>query len=260
MGENRWDKMETNLLGELTSPEAEERLRRTGLAILPVGSLEQHGPHLPLDTDSWDAYHLSQEAVRLVKGEKPLILPPIPYGVSYHHMGFAGTISISPPTLYNLICEIGESLRAQGIKKLLVVNGHGGNEPALRAAAQSLKQKVGLVLFIESGGLVAPLREKLITTRNDVHAGEYETSTTLANREEMVRREKIPQPEVKYPSPYLEFSSPQRVSWGFDVGELSPQGVLGDPTKASKEKGEELWLSMIKALADLIEQLSSIEV
>ena len=60
-------------------PEAEKRLRRTGLAILPVGSLEQHGPHLPLDTDSWDAYHLSQEAVRLVKGEKPLILPLIPY-------------------------------------------------------------------------------------------------------------------------------------------------------------------------------------
>ncbi len=252
--------METALLGELTSPEAKERLGRKGLVILPVGSLEQHGPHLPLDTDSWDALHLAQEAVKLVKGEKPLILPPIPYGVSYHHMGFAGTISISPTTLYNLICEIGESLAAQGVRKLLVVNGHGGNEPALRAAAQSLKHKQGLVLFIESGGLISPLRGELIGTRNDVHAGEYETSTSLANRGEMVRKERIPQVEVKYPSPYLEFTSPQRVSWRFDVRELSRQGVLGNPAKASKEKGERLWHAMVEALADLIGQLSSIEV
>jgi len=252
--------METDFLGELTSPEARERMGRKSLVILPVGSLEQHGPHLPLDTDSWDALHLAQEAVKLVKGEKPLILPLIPYGVSYHHMGFAGTISLSPTTLYNLVCEIGESLAAQGIRKLLVVNGHGGNEPALRAAAQTLKYKQGLVLFIESGGLVSPLREKLIDTQNDVHAGEYETSTSLANRGEMVRSGKIRQVEVKYPSSYLEFSSAQRVSWGFDVRELSPQGVLGDPTKANKGKGEKLWSSMVEALADLIGQLSSIEV
>lgn len=250
--------METDLLGELTSPEAKKRMEKANLILLPVGSLEQHGPHLPLDTDSWDAFRLAQEAVKLVKGEKPLILPPIPYGVSYHHMGFAGTISISPTTLYNLVCEIGESLSAQGIRKVLIVNGHGGNEPALRAAAQRLRHKEGLVLFIESGGLTSPLREKLIKTRNDVHAGEYETSTSLANREGMVRKERIPQVEVEYPSPYLEFSSPQRVAWGFDVQKLSPQGVLGDSAKASREKGEIIWKAMVETLADLINQLSHI--
>jgi len=252
--------METDLLGELTSPEAKKRMGRVNLVLLPVGSLEQHGPHLPLDTDCWDAFHLAQEAVKLVKGERPLILPPIPYGVSYHHMSFAGTISISPTTLYNLVCEIGESLSAQGVRKVLVVNGHGGNEPALRAAAQSLRHREGLVLFIESGGLISPLREKLIGTKNDVHAGEYETSTSLANREEMVRKERISKVEVEYPSPYLEFSSQQRVSWGFDVRELSPQGVLGNPAEASREKGERLWISMVETLADLIDQLSSVEV
>ena len=87
------------LLGELTWPEARERFKEVDLAILPVGSTEQHGPHLPVDTDSFDAEYLAGQVAMACSDPKPIVLPLIPYGVSYHHDDFSGTISISPDTL-----------------------------------------------------------------------------------------------------------------------------------------------------------------
>jgi len=247
--------MEKFLLGELTREGAKNKFKRQNLAIIPVGSVEQHGPHLPLDTDTYDAYYLAKEAAKRVKGEKPIVLPPIYYGVSYHHMKFVGTISISPNTLQALIVEISRSLKRYGVKKILIVNGHGGNEPALRTAAQILKHEEGLQIFIESGGLISKEIKKVIKTKNDVHAGECETSTSLANREELVDKSRIPDEDAKYPSKHLEFSAEERIIWGFNIDEISKQGVLGNPKRASKEKGERLWKAAISNLSKFIEEI-----
>ena len=99
------------------------------IALLPVGAIEQHGPHLPLDTDAFDADYLARRVAMACSSPVPVVLPLIPYGVSYHHEGFKGTISISNDVLSRLVYEVGLSAAHNGIKKLVIINGHGGNGP-----------------------------------------------------------------------------------------------------------------------------------
>lgn len=249
--------MQKYLLGELTWVEAEKRFKETDIALLPVGSLEQHGRHLPLDTDSFDAYWLAKEVAEKVKYPKPLVLPPINYGISYHHLDFPGTISISPETLSQLVYEIALCLTKWNVKKLVIINGHGGNKPALECAMQRIKNELNIFVCIDTGELIAKEKSKIIETKNDVHSGEYETSTSLANREELVRKEEIKEAKLKFKSKYLEFD--RGIPSGIRVKELSSAGVLGNPKKASKEKGKKLWSLHIKKLVELIEDLKKIK-
>ncbi|MBU1186271.1 MAG: creatininase family protein, partial [Acidobacteria bacterium] len=128
------------LLGELTWPEAKVRFKEVDVALLPVGSIEQHGPHLPLDTDAFDADYLARRVAENCSFPKPLVLPLVPYGVSYHHEDFAGTMSVSPRTLSRIIYDIGICAARNGIKKLVIINAHGGNVPSLQFAAQMINR------------------------------------------------------------------------------------------------------------------------
>lgn len=251
--------MDKYLLEEMTWEEARDRFRETDIAILPVGSIEQHGPHLPLSTDAFDAYWLSREAVKLVKQPQPVVLPPVNYGIAYHHMSFPGTISLAPETLIALVYDIGCSLVQHGMKKLLIVNGHGGNTASLKCAAQKLSYEKSLQVFIDSGESASKERKEIVQTDNDVHSGEYETSTSLANREELVKREKFVKEIPDFASPYLAWSSVNQVSWVFKTDKISKSGVLGDATKASKEKGIELWKAHVNNLSEFIEYLKTIK-
>ena len=123
------------LLNELTREEL-KRIAPKTVAIFPAGATEQHGPHLTLDTDTYDAEYLAIEAAKRVSRPRPIVLPGIPYGVAYHHMDFPGTLAVSPDVLSRLVVEVGLSAARHGITKLVIVNGHGGNVPALRYAAQ----------------------------------------------------------------------------------------------------------------------------
>ncbi|MBI4722598.1 MAG: creatininase family protein [Candidatus Stahlbacteria bacterium] len=243
------------LLEELTWTEAKDKFKETDIALLPVGSLEQHGPHLPLSTDAFDAYWLAKEAVKRVASPKPVILPPINYGISYHHMAFAGTISLSPETLISLIYDIGCSLVTYEVKKLLIINGHGGNSPALKCAAQKLGFEKKIFVVIDDGKISASEQKEICSTQNDAHSGEYETSTSLANRPELVKLNGLVKEVPKFPSPYLAWDSANQVSWVFTTDKLSKSGVLGDATLASKDKGDKLWEAHIKNLAEFIEYL-----
>ncbi|MDI6839771.1 MAG: creatininase family protein [bacterium] len=250
--------MDKYLLEEMTWKEAQKKFKETDIAILPVGSLEQHGPHLPLSTDAFDACWLSKKAVERIAGSKPIILPPINYGISYHHMAFTGTISISPETLISIVYDIGVSLVTHGIKKLLIINGHGGNTPALECAAQKLNYEKGLMVFIDSGEIASKEHKEIVKTKNDVHSGEYETSTSLANREKLVKRDKLTKNIPKFASPYLAFSNGNQVTWVFETHKLSKSGVIGDATLASKSKGKKLWTAHIKNIVEFIEHLKNI--
>jgi creatinine amidohydrolase/Fe(II)-dependent formamide hydrolase-like protein len=247
--------MEDYILGKLTWVEAEKKFKTTDLAILPVGSLEQHGRHLPLDTDSFDASWLARKVVSKVKEPKPLVLPIISYGVSYHHLDFPGTISISPRTLAELVYEIAYCLRKWGIRKIVIINGHGGNKPALLTAAQRINKELGVFVCVETGELISKDKEKIIKTKCDVHSGEYETSTSLANRKEYVNLKEAKRSKsikLKFPSKYLEFG---KVPWTFNVKDLSSSGALGAPEKATENKGKKLWDLHVKKLVSLIEDL-----
>jgi creatinine amidohydrolase/Fe(II)-dependent formamide hydrolase-like protein len=244
-----------SVLAELTWPAAERRLREVDLALLPVGSIEQHGPHLPLDTDAFDADYLARQVAAGCSSPRPLVLPLIPYGVAYHHQDFSGTLSIGPDTLAKVVYEIGISVANQGITKLVIINGHGGNAPALKFAAQLINRDANIFTAVDTGETSDADIAQLIETRSDVHAGEVETSTALATRAHLVDMERATSFVPEFSSRYLDFSSKRSVEWYARTAKISPSGVMGDPSKASVDKGRRIWAVMIKNLIDFVEQL-----
>jgi creatinine amidohydrolase/Fe(II)-dependent formamide hydrolase-like protein len=246
------------VLGELTWQEARQRFNEVDVALLPVGSTEQHGPHLPLDTDAFDAEHLARTVAAVMEEPRPVVLPVVSYGVSYHHMGFCGTISLSNETLTSLIYEIGMSLAKHGIKKLVIVNGHGGNGPALQNAAQMINRDARIFACVDTGETSDVDVRKIIETPNDAHAGELETSTALAARPELVRMHKARKSVPRFSSRYLNFSTSRSVEWYTQTEKISRSGVLGDPTKANREKGERLWKIMVEHLVSFVDDLRNL--
>lgn len=246
------------LWGELTWPEAEKKFKEVDIALLPVGSIEQHGPHLPLDTDAFDADYLARRVAAACSNPKPLVLPLIPYGVSYNHAGFPGTVSIANDTLSRLVYEIGMSAAQNGIKKVVIINAHGGNSPALNYAAQMINRDARIFACVDTGETSDVDVNKLIETPNDVHAGEIETSTSLAVRPHLVRMDKASKKIPSFSSRYLDFSSKRAVSWYGRTKKISPTGVMGDPTKASAQKGKDIWEIMIAHLVAFVEDLKGL--
>jgi creatinine amidohydrolase/Fe(II)-dependent formamide hydrolase-like protein len=243
------------LWGELTWRQARTRIKKMDVALLPVGAIEQHGPHLPLDTDAFDADYLARRVAEACSDPKPLVLPPISYGVSYHHADFTGTVSISNDTLAKMIYEIGMSVSRNGIRKLVMINGHGGNSPALNYAAQMINRDARIFVCVDTGETSDVDIDKIVETPNDVHAGEIETSTGLAVRPQLVQMDQAKKQIPKFSSRYLDFSSKRGVLWYAYTRKISPSGVMGDPTKASAAKGERIWEMMIAHLVSLVEDL-----
>lgn len=243
------------LWGELTWRQAKARIKKMDVALLPVGSIEQHGPHLPLDTDAFDADYLAHRVAEACSDPKPLVLPPISYGVSYHHADFTGTVSISNDTLARVVYEIGMSVSQNGIRKLVIINGHGGNSPALNYAAQMINRDAHIFVCVDTGETSNVDIDKIAETPNDVHAGEIETSTGLATRPHLVQMDLAKKQVPKFSSGYLDFTSKRGVLWYAYTRKISTSGVMGDPTRASAVKGEKIWEIMIAHLVSLVEDL-----
>ncbi len=248
----------THVLGELTWPQARSRFVEVDVALLPVGAIEQHGPHLPLDTDAFDAEYLARAVADACSDPKPLVLPLIPYGVSYHHEDFAGTLSIGPDTMSRVVYEIGMCAAHNGVTKLIVINGHGGNGPALHLAAQMINKDAHIFTCVDSGETSDPDIAEMAETPNDVHAGEIETSTTLAIRPGLVDMSKAPRSVPRFSSGYLDFTSKRGVGWYARTAKISRSGVMGDATRATGEKGKKMWDVMIRRLVELVEDLKGL--
>ncbi len=242
---------------EMTWPEIEEKLKIVDLAILPCGSIEQHGPHLPVDVDAFDAEYLAKKVAEACSDPKPFVLPLISYGVAYHHEEFKGTISVSNEALSKMVYDIGMSLAKNGIKKLLILNGHGDNDPTLKFAAQMINRDANIFVCVETGETSDEDIIKMIDTPNDVHAGEIETSTSLATRPHLVRMEKASDSTLDFGSVYLDFSSTRGVSWYGRTRKISQTGVMGNPTLANVEKGKKMWKIIIAHLVKFVEELKN---
>jgi creatinine amidohydrolase/Fe(II)-dependent formamide hydrolase-like protein len=222
-----------------------------------VGAIEQHGPHLPLDTDAFDANYLALRVAEVCSEPKPLVLPSISYGVSYHHEDFKGTVSISNDTLAKLVYDIGISISRNGIKKFVIINGHGGNSPALNHAAQMINRDAHIFVCVDTGETSDVDIDALVETPNDVHAGEIETSTALAVRPHLVKMDQARREVPQFSSRYLDFTSKRGVLWYAYTRKISRSGIMGDPTKANAEKGKKIWDAMINHLVALVEDLKS---
>jgi mycofactocin precursor peptide peptidase len=208
-------------LGERTWPEIVGR----PTLLVPVGSTEQHGRHLPIDTDARVAAAVARRAAA---DAGVLVAPNVAYGASGEHEGFPGTISIGHEALRLLLVELGRSA-ARWAGRLLFVNGHGGNVPTLVDAVRLLRYEGRDAAWFAcaAGG--------------DAHAGRTETSLMLGLAPALVR----PDRPAGNPAPLGELLPAMRTG---GVAAVSPNGVLGDPAGASAEEGEHLLASMADAL------------
>ena len=208
-------------LGERTWPEIDVR----PTVLVPVGSTEQHGPHLPLDTDARVA---AAVAARAAAGTNLLVAPPVAYGASGEHEGFPGTVSIGHEALRLLLVELGRSA-ARWAGRVLFVNGHGGNVPTLVDAVRLLRYegRDAAWLACAPGG--------------DAHAGRTETSLMLALDPACVR----PAWAAGNTAPLGDLLPAMRAG---GVAAVSANGVLGDPSGASPDEGERLLAAMAAEL------------
>ena len=242
---------------QMTWPELEEYLKIMDTAILPCGAIEQHGPHLPVDVDFFDAKYMAFKVAEACEDPKPLVLPTIPFGVSYHHDDFKGTLSVTNDALSKFVYDLGMSLAKNGIKKLIILNGHGDNAPTLSYAAQMINRDAKIFVCVDTGETSDVDLYKLIDTPNDIHAGEIETSTSLAIRPELVQMDKAVNETLEFGSKYLNFDNERAVSWYVHTHKISESGVMGDATKASAEKGEKMWKLMIGQMVKFVESIKN---
>src|SRR6202167_2819448 len=144
----------TNEWGTLTRAEIAAARDAGAMPVLTVGAVEQHSDHLPVDTDSLSAYQLALLAAERCASPHVLVLPPPSFGFSPHHRGWAGTITLSLSTFVGMVTDVAESLHRTGFKRLLIVNGHGGNQGPLTSACTDLASRgieIGHVLYLSPG-------------------------------------------------------------------------------------------------------------
>lgn len=228
-------------LSLMTSPEVTTALESSSFALLPVGATEQHGPNLGLGTD----YRIAQELARRVAEElypAAVIAPPLPLGVSDHHMGFAGTISVSSQTFQTVCMEAVSSLAAHGLEKFMFVNGHQGNMATLNVLTSRILHELGLsaaTVFWMAQGRDAIERHR--QTERWGHACEVETSVAMALCPELVREERLePGDLIEEYGAFEDNYKPHAVQVPKPFDERTRNGAFGDATKASREAGEEI--------------------
>jgi creatinine amidohydrolase len=231
------------------------------VAVLPTAAVEQHGPHLPLDTDAFLCTRVAEEAAaRALAGGPVLVAPTLAFGSSGHHMAFAGTLTLSAATFLAAVSDLAGSLTRHGFRRLLVVNGHGGNSALVREAVQQLALRTPVLVAAVDYWAVA--RETAAEVRESprggmAHACEFETSLMLHLRPESVRQELIRReiPEPRFAQERLDLVSPGPVSAAWKTHDLSSSGVLGAPDLATPEKGQRLFEACVEGIARLIEDL-----
>lgn len=243
---------------ELTSPEIGALDRERTVVVLPIGSVEQHGNHMPLGTDT-----LLAQAVALGAASKAadvIVMPSPWYGFSAHHMRFPGSVTLRAETLIAVCEDIVAAVVKHGFRRILIVNGHGGNGGVIDVLASTLGHKhygaariVTLTYFALARDAIAALRKS--ASGGMGHACEFETAMMLTVKPAVVHMERA---ATTYPDPgsnYLttDLLGGQAVRVYHDFSDLSPTGTLGDPSLATPEAGEAFMAASVEALRAFIE-------
>lgn len=263
-------------IAQMTWVEVKEWLKKTDTVIVPIGSSEQHGPHLPIGIDSMAGYYVALQGA--IKAEVPLA-PLMQYGFTPFHMRpeEPGTITLRDSTLFNVLYDIGRSLVYHGFKKIVYVTGHTSNDRTLDKVVRAIRLDTGALAIFYAGDteVFANLCQDLIDEPDELagwHAGEIETSGALLFAEEFVHMERAKEVRpnkikwmrgdmVKTDGSGFRFKyRGYPVGVGFDQFEYSATGVMGNPLKASKEKGKAIYDRMTDLFADFLRDLKQVEV
>lgn len=233
------------ILESITMKEFKKYLRQTRTIVFPFGTIEEHGSHLPLNTDSL----IIQEVLKLVAKKKKFFLAPIiHYGVCTTTREHPGTISISSETLRRLSAELVNDAYKKGLRNFLLISGHGGSlhMSAMKESAETLTEKlkdIRIAVFSPYDVLWKELSE-IAETPNDSHAGELETSMVLYLAPELVKG-RAPEEYPKIPKPFIVR----------DKMKYWPGGVWGNPRKASAEKGKKAIQLMVEKITEIIKEI-----
>jgi creatinine amidohydrolase len=239
----------------MTWPDVREVLKRNKLILIPTGSIEQHGPHLPLNSDVVAPLEVS---ILVAKKLNCLIAPPLRPGVSAHHMPFPGTISLKPETYISIMKDYASSLSSHGFDPLIFINGHGGNSASMSVATYESRSELSPTKVIginwwefipkDLGGGASGFEEGF-------HAGNQETSWMLALRPDDIRMERAER-EMPQATEAVKFSENFYFSTFKTLKDVSESGILGDATKADANLGQKLVNAaaenMAAALSDLV--------
>ena len=246
---------------ELNWQQIDKLDRDKTIFLLPTGAIEQHGPHLPVDTDIFNSNALVESVAASFKSNV-IALPPIWWGTSPHHKGYPGTISLRLETFHHLLTDIFSSLTAHGFYRFLVLNGHGGNAGILTASTADLSETLGV--SIPTYSYWQSIKSVLVEIGDSEiggmgHACEMETSLALHLRPELVNLKAIARdmPDVRVALSCIDFRQPGFLGIPLDFVRDSKSGVMGDPTLATAEKGEKIFTAALAAAKDAVQSLLS---
>ncbi|WP_025324235.1 creatininase family protein [Deferrisoma camini] len=230
----------------MTMTEFEQAVRTVRVALVPFGSVEEHGRHLPLCTDTLQVWQVALEAARRVPF---LVCPPVHYGYCRSTRDHPGTLSIRPSTLRRIAFDLVESLHRQGVRGVILASGHAGgiHMAALEEAAEALADAfpdLELAVVCEYRWAQEAGRGGVVSTADDGHAGEIETSRVQALAPDLVKG-LSPEEYPRFEKPFV--ARDKRAQW--------PGGVWGNPAAASPEKGRALFEASVERLVGLVTQM-----
>lgn len=245
---------------DLTGPQVAELLTEHSILVQPLGAIEQHGPHLPLSTDSLIATAVAEAAVAEVGDELDVwLLPTLQYTKSNEHAWSAGTVWLSATTLLAVLDDLGRCVATTPAQRLVFLNGHGGNSALLNVANRELRLAHGLMTFLTHPGVppdqggTSPADELGM----GVHGGTEETSIMLHLAPHLVDMSKAERrvPEAIAVNQYVRFGG--RVSFGWMSNDFFPDGYIGDPTPATAELGKQLFEGAVRGFGEALREIST---
>ena len=253
MAARYWEELPTTAFGDLPNDT---------VAVLPLGAIEQHGPHLPVCVDSCiNAMLLDRAMKSMPQDASVLALPMQSVGKSNEHLAFAGTLSLTAQTLLHVIMELGEAVKSSGIRRMLLLNSHGGQPQVLDIAARDLRVKHGLfVVNAAWSGLGMP--SGLFSDhecRHGIHGGEVETSLMLHLRPDLVdmtKAEDFVSLGARMEEEYKYLTPEGGVGFGWQAQDLNPAGACGNAARADAERGRQLAEHSIAAFHTLIDEIA----
>lgn len=228
---------ENHYLLEITQPEAEAILKRSELVIIPCGSVEQHGPHLPIGTDHYCIMPISR---KVAEGLDGLLLPFSHAGVTPFHASFPGTITLRQETYISLLTDTAVSLINHGAKKIVFVNWHEGNTTSINYVGSQLQRTYGVRCMVVQACYIA---QQMYKDEADLtHAGALEVLPVLYHRPELVKLERATNPSSYEAAKEVDALRRSHAVYPFllDIKQIAPTGWYGDFEIVSKEKAEEL--------------------
>lgn len=256
-------------MSEMTIEEIKEVLEKTDMVMVPFGSTEQHSRHLPLGTDSIITYEITKRVAEKINKEFPVLVAPlISIGKSIEHMSFSGTITFQRETLAKIVLDISRSLIKHGLKKITLINGHGGNTRLLGDLLKDIRYETGAFVSLIDSWSTALLHDVLkkitdIEKCEVFHAGLLETSFMMLLRPDLVHEDKIQKglphrftEETGFKYHRLIGNKLSGFSWL--TKDVTKSGIIGDPTKATREIGKVVMDFAVDEICDILRETKSL--